>query len=204
MNYFFATILLFVSSVGFAQESIDEMFDDGLIHDYKINPSIDVARLIAGTPNINLEILPIKKISLTAGVGITKKFNLNTFGEMLDGAPPYETNIKNGSFIHFLGKYFYGERNQLKGYFGGGYNQHKITLIPDEIYTSHNYKKSNIHLGGGMQWHGARNITYDYYLGVGFSNKTANSIKTGETYVQVDETIDAGFILCFKVGYPIK
>ena len=204
MNYFFATTLLFICSVGFAQESIDEMFDDGLVHGYKINPSIDIARLIAGTPNINLEILPIESISLTAGVGITKKFKLSTFSEILDGALPYETNIKNGSFIHFLGKYFYGERNQLKGYFGGGYNQHKITLIPDIIYSSRNYKTRNIHLGGGIQRHGAKNITYDYYLGVGFSNKTTNSIKTGETYVHVDETIDAGFILCFKVGYPIK
>jgi len=204
MNYIFTTILLFVSAAGFAQETIDEMFDDGLIHDYKINPSIDVARLFAGTPNINLELLPIKSVSLTAGVGLTKKYKLNSFGEILDGTPPYETNIKNGSFIHFLGKYFYGERNQLKGYFGGGYNRHKITLIPDEIYSSHNYKAIHIHVGGGLQWHGARNITYDYYLGVGFSNKTANSIKTGETYVHVDETMDGGFILCFKVGYPIK
>lgn len=204
MNWFFATILLFVSTAGFSQETIDEMFDDGLIHDYKINPSIDVARLFAGTPNINLELLLINSISITTGVGFTKKFKLNTFSEVLDGAPPYETNIKNGSFIHFLGKYFYGERNQLKGYFGGGYNLHKITLIPDEIYSSHNYKKRHIHLGGGVQWHGARNITYDYYLGVGFSNKTANSIKIGETYINVDETLDGGFVLCFKIGYPIK
>ena len=58
MNYFFGVILLFFSTTGFAQETIDEMFDDGLIHDYKINPSIDIARLISGTPNINLELLP--------------------------------------------------------------------------------------------------------------------------------------------------
>ena len=204
MNYFFGVILLFFSTTGFAQETIDEMFDDGLIHDYKINPSIDIARLISGTPNINLELLPFKSISITAGAGITKKFKLNSFGEILDGAAPYETNIKNGSFIHFLGKYFYGERKQLKGYVGGGYNRHKITLIPDQIYNSHNYKENHIHVGGGLQRHGARNVTYDYYLGVGFGNKTANSVKIGETRVHVEETIYAGFILCFKIGYPIK
>jgi len=187
MNYFFCIILLLFSAGGFAQETIDEMFDDGLIHDYKINPSIDIARLIAGTPNINLELLPIKSISLTAGAGFTVGAKLRPYSEIIDGFELYEKNIKNGRFIHALLKCFYRERNQYKGYFALGYHQYKINLKEDSTFSSHYY-----------------NITYDYYLGLSLSNKTTYSTAPGSNSIQIEEAIGADFILGFKVGYPIK
>ena len=184
MNYFFGVILLLFSALGFAQETIEEMFDDGLIHDYKINPSIDIARLIAGTPNINVELRPYR--------------------EIIDGFELYEKNIKNGRFIHALLKCFYRERNQYKGYFALGYHQYKINLKEDSTFSSHYYNSKHIHIGCGVQWLGAHNITYDYYLGLSLSNKTTYSNAIGSNSIQIEEAIGADFILGFKVGYPIK
>ena len=204
MNYFFGVILLLLSALGFAQETIDEMFDDGLIDDYKINPSIDIARLIAGTPNINLELLPIKSISITAGAGFTMGAKLRPYSEIIDGFELYERNIKNGRFIHALLKCFYRERNQYKGYFALGYHQYKNNLKEDSTFSSHYYNSKHIHIGCGVQWLGAHNITYDYYLGLSLSNKTTYSNAIGSNSIQIEEAIGADFILGFKVGYPIK
>jgi hypothetical protein len=205
MKHIYIAALFFISLFGHGQETIEDMFDDGLVHGYTINPSIDLARLIAGTPNINLELFPNKNLSITAGIGLTMQYKLNSLNDITGGSELFDKNIKSGSFLHAMGKYFFSKKNQYKGYFAIGYNRHRINMKEFELqYSSSYYKSKQIHLLGGVQWQGAKNITYDYYLGLGFVNKKTYAGLLGGNTVQTDDDFDIGTVLCFKLGYPIK
>lgn len=197
-------LLLIHSSFCFGQESIDDMFNDGLTSNYKLNPSIDVARLIAGTPNLNLEVFLHEDLSISGGIGLTTNTRLRLLSEILDGNSIYESGIKFGTFWHLQVKYFYAQINEFNGYFAVTHNLHHVNLNDFDIaYQTKFYKLKQYNFGGGAQWHGAHNITYDYYLGVGFEIKNTYAEKIGGNLVHTDNYISAGFILAFKVGFPI-
>jgi len=205
MKHAYILTLFFISSLGFGQETIDEMFDDGIVHGYRINPSVDIVKLIIGTPNINIELFPTEKLSFTAGAGITPFYRIRSMGELIDGDSLIETGIKLGTYLHFKAKLFYYETNKAKVYFGIIHNRSKNNLKEvDVLYTSKYYTYNQLHFGSGLQWQGAHNITIDYFLGVGFTGKKTygNNTIIGNKLIDDDEF--GGFLLSFKIGYPLK